>query len=250
MRLASYNIRGRPSFGAVVGDGIVDLRARLSRVSTSLLEVFRAQALDQAKAAAAGVRAGHAACRGGTAAAAAGAGKNPLHRHQLCQPRAERLRRRPSKPKYPSMFYSAPNSLVGHGQNLIAAEDIRAARLRGRDRPRDRPRLQARRRRSARSDYVAGITLCNEGTIRDWIRHGQFNVTQGKNFDATGSIGPWIDDRRRSDEAAAPRRAQERRGDAGRHHGEHDLLVRRHHRLCDDLHDAQARRHHLLPARR
>ena len=39
---------------------------------------------------------------------------------------------------------------------------------------------------------IAGVTLCNDGTIRDWIRHGKFNVTQGKNFDATGSIGPWI----------------------------------------------------------
>ena len=34
MRLASYNMRGRPSFGVVVGDGIVDLRARLSRFSS------------------------------------------------------------------------------------------------------------------------------------------------------------------------------------------------------------------------
>ena len=55
MRLASYHLRGRPSFGAVVGDRIVDLRGRLSRFST-LSEVFRAQALDQAKAASAGVR--------------------------------------------------------------------------------------------------------------------------------------------------------------------------------------------------
>src|SRR5271170_7933654 len=55
MRLASYNLRGRPSFGAVVGDGIVDLRSRLSRFST-LLEVFRAHALEEAKSAATGVR--------------------------------------------------------------------------------------------------------------------------------------------------------------------------------------------------
>ena len=41
-------------------------------------------------------------------------------------------------------------------------------------------------------EVVAGMTLCNEGTIRDWIRHGQFNVTQGKNWDSTGSIGPWM----------------------------------------------------------
>jgi 2-keto-4-pentenoate hydratase/2-oxohepta-3-ene-1,7-dioic acid hydratase in catechol pathway len=32
----------------------------------------------------------------------------------------------------------------------------------------------------------------NEDTIRDWTRHGKFNVTQGKNFDRTGSIGPWM----------------------------------------------------------
>jgi 2-keto-4-pentenoate hydratase/2-oxohepta-3-ene-1,7-dioic acid hydratase in catechol pathway len=42
-------------------------------------------------------------------------------------------------------------------------------------------------------EMIAGLTLCNEGTIRDWTRHGQFNVTQGKNFDATGAIGPWIE---------------------------------------------------------
>jgi 2-keto-4-pentenoate hydratase/2-oxohepta-3-ene-1,7-dioic acid hydratase in catechol pathway len=40
--------------------------------------------------------------------------------------------------------------------------------------------------------HVAGYTLANEGTIRDWLRHGKFNVTQGKNFDRSGSLGPWI----------------------------------------------------------
>jgi 2-keto-4-pentenoate hydratase/2-oxohepta-3-ene-1,7-dioic acid hydratase in catechol pathway len=28
--------------------------------------------------------------------------------------------------------------------------------------------------------------------VRDWIRHGKFNVTQGKNFDRSGSLGPWL----------------------------------------------------------
>jgi 2-keto-4-pentenoate hydratase/2-oxohepta-3-ene-1,7-dioic acid hydratase in catechol pathway len=41
-------------------------------------------------------------------------------------------------------------------------------------------------------DHIAAVTLCNEGTIRDWIRHAKFNVTQGKNFDSTGSLGPWL----------------------------------------------------------
>src|SRR4029078_1473217 len=41
-------------------------------------------------------------------------------------------------------------------------------------------------------DHIAAITLCNEGTIRDWVRHAKLNVTQGKNFDATGILGPWL----------------------------------------------------------
>ena len=41
-------------------------------------------------------------------------------------------------------------------------------------------------------NHIAGLTLMNEGTIRDWVRHAKFNVTQGKNFDNTGAIGPWI----------------------------------------------------------
>ena len=41
-------------------------------------------------------------------------------------------------------------------------------------------------------EHIVAITLCNEGTIRDWTRHGKFNVTQGKNWDNSGSMGPWI----------------------------------------------------------
>ncbi|MDC9719623.1 MAG: fumarylacetoacetate hydrolase family protein [Gammaproteobacteria bacterium] len=41
-------------------------------------------------------------------------------------------------------------------------------------------------------DHIAGISLCNEGTLRDWVRHAKFNVTQGKNFDSSGAIGPWM----------------------------------------------------------
>ena len=41
-------------------------------------------------------------------------------------------------------------------------------------------------------DHVAALTLANEGTIRDWVRHAKFNVTQGKNFDRSGALGPWL----------------------------------------------------------
>jgi 2-keto-4-pentenoate hydratase/2-oxohepta-3-ene-1,7-dioic acid hydratase in catechol pathway len=189
MRLASYALRGRPSFGAVAGDGIVDLRPRLHRFQ-SLSEVFRANALDQAKAASDGVRP-----------------DVPLTEVELLPPLAA-----PEKilciginyanrgqdynvtnnPKYPSMFYRAPNSLVGSGQHLVRPKiseqldyEGEIAIVIGQDCklvPKDRA-----------LEMIAGLTLCNEGTIRDWTRHGQFNVTQGKNFDASGAIGPWIE---------------------------------------------------------
>jgi 2-keto-4-pentenoate hydratase/2-oxohepta-3-ene-1,7-dioic acid hydratase in catechol pathway len=188
MRLTSYNLRGRPSFGAVVGDGIVDLRSRLSRFAT-LLEVFRAQALDEAKAVIAGVRP-----------------DVPLAEVELLPPlpapekilciginykNRERDYDFAEPPKYPSMFYRAPNSVVGSGGTLIRPKiseqldyEGEIAMVIGRE-------CKHVPKQSALS-VIAGLTLCNEGTIRDWIRHGKFNVTQGKNFDSTGSIGPWI----------------------------------------------------------
>ena len=189
MRLASYALRGRPSFGAVFGESIVDLRARLPRFH-SLIDVFRAQALDQAKAGAEGVRP-----------------DVTLAEVQLLPPLTA-----PEKilciginyanrgqdynvtnnPKYPSMFYRAPNSLVGSGQNIIRPKISEQLDYEGeiaivirqdcKHVPKDRA-----------LEVIAGLTLCNEGTIRDWTRHGQFNVTQGKNFDASGAVGPWIE---------------------------------------------------------
>ena len=188
MRLASYALRGRPSFGAVVGDGIVDLRPRLHRFA-SLSEVFRAQALDQAKAAASGVRPDV------TLAEVELLAPLPTPEKILCIGINYANRGADynvtNNPKYPSMFYRAPNSMVGSGQNLIRPKiseqldyEGEIAIVIGRD-----CKHVAKDRAL---DMIAGITLANEGTIRDWTRHGQFNVTQGKNFDATGGLGPWI----------------------------------------------------------
>jgi 2-keto-4-pentenoate hydratase/2-oxohepta-3-ene-1,7-dioic acid hydratase in catechol pathway len=40
-------------------------------------------------------------------------------------------------------------------------------------------------------DYVAGYTIINEGTVRDWLKKGAQNCP-GKNFHRSGSIGPWM----------------------------------------------------------
>ncbi len=103
-------------------------------------------------------------------------------------------------PKYPSIFIRFPESFVGPDEPLVRpleskqldyeGEVVLVIGKRGRRIPRDKW-----------SEHVAGFTICNEAAIRDWMRHGKFNVTQGKNFASTGAMGPWII----ANDAKAPR---------------------------------------------
>ena len=95
-------------------------------------------------------------------------------------------------PKYPSMFMRTPRSFVGHETPLVRPRASSAARLRGRTGAGDRRGQTAYARKCGALDHIAAVTLCNEGTIRDWVRHAKFNVTQGKNFNSAGSLGPWL----------------------------------------------------------
>ena len=105
--------------------------------------------------------------------------------------RNEEYRDGSDTPTYPSLFLRTPGSLTAHGAPLV--------------RPRESEQLDYEGeiaivigkggRRIPREDalsHIAGLTLMNEGTVRDWVRHAKFNVTQGKNFDASGAIGPWM----------------------------------------------------------
>ena len=40
-------------------------------------------------------------------------------------------------------------------------------------------------------DVIAGYTIMNDGSVRDWQRRVA-QVTPGKNFDRSGALGPWI----------------------------------------------------------
>lgn len=90
-----------------------------------------------------------------------------------------------------SLFIRFPRSFVGHDQPLT--------------RPPETPQLDyegeiavvigtgGRRIPEAEAlGHIAALTLCNEGTLRDWVRHAKFNVTQGKNWDGSGAMGPAL----------------------------------------------------------
>ncbi len=57
MKLASYKVRGRDSFGVVMGEGVVDLKTRLAPQFTSVLDLLREGGLDIAREVVRGVRA-------------------------------------------------------------------------------------------------------------------------------------------------------------------------------------------------
>ncbi|MBS7701267.1 fumarylacetoacetate hydrolase family protein [Chelatococcus sp. YT9] len=94
-------------------------------------------------------------------------------------------------PKYPSMFLRTRGSFTGHGEPLML--------------PPESPQFdyegeivvvigKAGRRIASENalSHIFGVSICNEGSVRDWMRHAKFNVTQGKNFEKSGSIGPWV----------------------------------------------------------
>jgi len=96
-----------------------------------------------------------------------------------------------AQPKYMSLFPRFASGFTGHGQNLVRPPENHTLDYEG------EVAIvigKSGRRIAAEDayDHIAALTLCNEGTIRDWVRHAKFNVTQGKNWDRSGAIGPWL----------------------------------------------------------
>ena len=190
MRLATFSVEGRGvSYGAIVEGGIVNLGRTLGNNYPTLLDLIRGNAL---------------------AAARTAADDTPdftLDQIKFLPPvpgaekilcvginypdRSAEYKDAREKPKYPNLFVRFPGSLVGHEHPIIRpkvsekfdyeGEIVLVIGREGRNISRERA-----------LEHVFGMTLGNEGSVRDWLRHGTLNVTQGKNFDRSGSIGPWI----------------------------------------------------------
>jgi len=194
MRLASFRAGGRDRFGIVRDDGIVDLSVRLGAYARSLRALIaggieRARthenaagvdfALDQIEFLPPIARPGKIVCIGVNYG-----NRNAEYRDDS------------DAPRYPSVFMRTPESLVGHGQPILRPPESEQLDYEG-----EIVLVIGRRgRRIARPaawDHVAGLSLMNEGSVRDWLRHAKFNVTQGKNFERSGAWGPWL---RTSDE--------------------------------------------------
>lgn len=189
-RIATFSIDGVTKYGAIVKDGVVDLSARFGKELPTLREAIAAGALMKIAEDAASRPADHAL------PAITWLPPIPAPEKIICigvnyPDRNAEYKDGQDAPKYPSMFLRVPRSFVGHQTPLVRprassqldyeGELVLIIGKAGRHIP-----------ESTALDHIAAITLCNEGTIRDWVRHAKFNVTQGKNFDSTGSLGPWL----------------------------------------------------------
>ena len=190
MKIATYEHRGQKSFGVVLDGAIVDLSSRIGNKYPGVLELLRAQALDEA---------GHA-IEGASADV-------DLRDVTLLRPvpfpekifcvgvnyanRNAEYKDGSDAPKYPSIFVRTPDSLVGHNSDIVRPPESEQFDYEG-----EIVIIIGKSGRRIKKEnvrgHIAGLSIMNEGTIRDWLRHAKFNVTQGKNFASTGAFGPWI----------------------------------------------------------
>lgn len=189
MKLLSFELAGQSRFGAVSGDHVVDLTGAISGIDT-LRQALEADALGRLRDLAA------KGAPGPKLSEVKFLAPIPFPEKIICVGvnygnRNAEYKDGSDLPKYPSIFLRFPGSLVGHGEKLMRPPESEQLDYEGEigivigKGGRRIPEASA-------EGHIAGLTCVNEGTIRDWTRHGKFNVTQGKTWEASGSIGPWM----------------------------------------------------------
>jgi 2-keto-4-pentenoate hydratase/2-oxohepta-3-ene-1,7-dioic acid hydratase in catechol pathway len=185
MKLASYVAGGKPVFGVVVDDGVVTMTGRLGGGIETLRDALDGDALGKIRDAVKGAKPDHKL-------------SDITFLPVITEPRkilcaginyrshaAETGR---ELPKQPSMFIRFTDTLVGHDGEMVRpkrsdnfdfeGEFTAVIGKGGRDIPESRA-----------LEHVAGYTCFVDGSVRDYQK---FSVTSGKNWPATGPLGPWM----------------------------------------------------------
>jgi 5-carboxymethyl-2-hydroxymuconate isomerase len=188
MKLTSFYIGDRSSYGIVTDTGVIDLGC-LPDAPDNLRQALSQLGVDGVKALGHNLSADHAL---GDIAYGRPIvdpekiiciGVNYVNRNEEYDDT--------TLPPYPSVFMRTPGSLVGHLQPIVRPPESTHFDYEGEiaiiiGKP------GRRISEDQAEDHIAGLTVLQEGSVRDWMRHGKFNVTQGKNFDRSGAVGPWM----------------------------------------------------------
>jgi 2-keto-4-pentenoate hydratase/2-oxohepta-3-ene-1,7-dioic acid hydratase in catechol pathway len=190
-RYCSFTAAGRHSYGIAVDEGVIDLGRRFSREFADLKALIAA-GLPQHVAAAVSQAPDHALGEVTFLPPIA----EPVHIWCLALNYVEHHNevqgagRVQELPKQPALFARARDSLTGHGQPLLHPGVSEQYDFEGElcvviGEPGHRIRQEDAYR------HIAGYTIMNEGSVRDWQFHTR-QITPGKNFFRSGAIGPWI----------------------------------------------------------
>jgi 2-keto-4-pentenoate hydratase/2-oxohepta-3-ene-1,7-dioic acid hydratase in catechol pathway len=189
MNFSTYNADGAQFYGAVANEGMIALSPHFPQWPT-LRNVIAAGGLDQLTGAADGIAVTHL---------------NGEFTYEIPVPDPEKIicvgvnfpdRNAEYKdgidaPPNMSLFIRFARSFVGHGVPLTRPKASNQLDYEG-----EIAVIIGEGGRHIMQDqaleHIAALTICNEGTLRDWVRHAKFNVTQGKNFDGSGAMGPWL----------------------------------------------------------
>ena len=189
MRYISFEIEGRPSYGLVEGNKVIDLGKQLGSQFPDLRSLITAQKTSVVQDLS-GSPADYTLSDIRLQIPVPNPGKIFCVGVNYPDRNAE-YKDRSQQPQYPSLFMRTPQTLVGHEQPLLLPPESEQYDYEG--------ELVLIIGKSGRRipqetalDHIFGLTLANEGSVRDWLRHAKFNVTQGKNFDQSGAMGPWI----------------------------------------------------------
>ena len=185
MQIASFRYEGRDTFGVVSGERVVDAHPLLDGAYDDLRAVIS----------------------GGMLNALAAAAENAVPDIPLAEVEFHPVIAAPERivciglnymnhikemgrevPEKPSLFLKMASALVGHGQPIVKPRISDAFDFEG-----ELAVIIGKPGRyiseDAALDFVAGYTILNDGSVRDWQRD---NVCAGKNFPRTSGFGPWI----------------------------------------------------------
>ncbi len=184
MRIASFEVADRQSYGIVDGDRIHEASEALRTKYRDLRDVLAA---------------------GAVAAVAEGTGEAfgfgdvrflpviPDPDKILCvgvnyRPHIEEMGR--EVPEYPLVFVRFPGSVVGHGQPMLRPGVSDQYDFEGELAVIIGKPCRAAHRGNA-MEFIAGYSCFMDGSVRDWQRHTP-QFTAGKNFERSGAFGPWL----------------------------------------------------------
>ncbi|WP_299662639.1 fumarylacetoacetate hydrolase family protein [uncultured Psychromonas sp.] len=187
MKFLTFVREGKESWGVITDQGVIDLG---NLVGGSLLQVLQDDKLEAMKKLAKALDVDYQAEEVEFLPPISNPGKIACVGVNYANRNAE-YKDGSDDPEYPSLFLRTPDSFTGHDHPLIRPPESHKLDYEG-----EIVIIIGKEGRRISEedayDHIAGLTIMNEGTLRDWVRHAKFNVTQGKNFIHSGAIGPWM----------------------------------------------------------